>query len=377
MTVSGDGSWRKRGFDSLYGVTTIIGHYTGKVLDLFISSKNCKACEQWTGLEGTADYEEFWKQHAPNCQINHTGSSGKMEVEGMCHMFQRSEEKFGVKYVNYIGDGDSKTFPAIVNSNPYPGIIITKKECIGHVQKRISTRLRNLKKKTTGLGGKGKLTGKLIDELTRYYGLAIRRNCHSLEAMKNAVMATFYHLQSTDQKPQHDLCPTGKDSWCKWQKAKALNKLDSFHHAPALHPDVVKAIEPIYKNLSSDELLEKCVGGFTQNNNESFNNVLWRIAPKITHSGCCIMRIASYIAACTFNAGSKSYLQVMEYLGIKVGPNANNYCEEADENRLHQAEIQAANATREGRILRKQLRAADDENLLEIEGLLYGPGIAD
>lgn len=64
----------------------------------------------------------------------------------MCHMFQRSEEKYDVKYVNYIGDGDSKTFPAIVDSNPYPGITITKKECIGHVQKRMGTRLRNLKK---------------------------------------------------------------------------------------------------------------------------------------------------------------------------------------------------------------------------------------
>lgn len=67
----------------------------------------------------------------------------------------------------------------------------------------------------------------------------------------------------------------------------------------------------------------------------------------------------------------------MEYLGIKVGSNANNYCEEADEDRFHQAEIQAANATREGRILRKLLRAVDTDNLLEIEGLLYGPRIAD
>jgi len=57
LTVSGDGSWRKRGFNSLYGVTTIIGYYTGKVLDLFISSKTCKTCEQWTGLEGITDYE--------------------------------------------------------------------------------------------------------------------------------------------------------------------------------------------------------------------------------------------------------------------------------------------------------------------------------
>jgi len=33
--------------------------------------------------------------------------------------------------------------------------------------------------------GKGKLIGKLIDELALYYGLAIRRNPNSVENMKN------------------------------------------------------------------------------------------------------------------------------------------------------------------------------------------------
>lgn len=264
-----DGSWRKRGFNSLYRVT-IIGHYTGKVLDLFVSSKTCKACEQWTGLEGTADYEKFWEQHAPNCQINHTESSGKMEIEGMCHIFQRSEEKYDVKYGNYIGDGDSKTFPAIVDSNPYP-ITITKMNVLDMYRNEWVRDFEIWKKNRTWWKGQ---IDREINWWIRYYSLAIQRNCYLLEAMKNAVMATFYHLQSTNEKPQHDLCPTGKDSWCKWQKAKALNKLDSFYHASALHPNVVKAIEPIYKDLSSDKLLEKCVGGFTQNNNESFNNVL-------------------------------------------------------------------------------------------------------
>ena len=32
--VSGDGSWKKRGFKSLYGVTTLIAHYSGKVIDI-------------------------------------------------------------------------------------------------------------------------------------------------------------------------------------------------------------------------------------------------------------------------------------------------------------------------------------------------------
>jgi len=33
ITVSGDGSWRKRGFSSLYGFVSLIGWYTGKVVD--------------------------------------------------------------------------------------------------------------------------------------------------------------------------------------------------------------------------------------------------------------------------------------------------------------------------------------------------------
>jgi len=37
------------------------------------------------------------------------------------------------------------------------------------------TRLRNLKKNTKDLGGKSKLTGKLIDELALYYSVAIEK----------------------------------------------------------------------------------------------------------------------------------------------------------------------------------------------------------
>lgn len=41
LTVSGDGSWKKRGFSSLFGVTTLIGNNTGKVIDLIVKSSYC------------------------------------------------------------------------------------------------------------------------------------------------------------------------------------------------------------------------------------------------------------------------------------------------------------------------------------------------
>lgn len=135
LVVSGDGSWRKRGFSSLFGLVTLIGWSTGKVIDIIIKSKYCKACEYWKKKSDTAEYAEWLETHANQCQINHEGSAGKMEVDAVVEMFQRSESLYEVKYGRYIGDGDSKTFKGILNAEPYENFTIQKKECIDHVQK--------------------------------------------------------------------------------------------------------------------------------------------------------------------------------------------------------------------------------------------------
>ncbi|KOC59390.1 hypothetical protein WH47_11901 [Habropoda laboriosa] len=53
----------------------------------------------------------------------------------------------------------------------------------------MGTRLRNARKTNKGIGGKGteKLTEKVIAELTKYYGLAIRRNPNSVEEMRKGM----------------------------------------------------------------------------------------------------------------------------------------------------------------------------------------------
>jgi len=183
ITVSGDDSWRKRGFSSLYGFVSLIGWYTGKVVDILVKSKYCKACEFWKRKGDTEEYEKWAQTHEEACQANHEGSAGKMKVDSVIEMFRRSESLFDIKYANYVGDGDSKTFKGILDSQPYEDFTVKNKKCIDHVQKRMGSRLRKLKQSTKGLGGKGKLTGKLIDELSIYYGLAIRRNYDSIEKM--------------------------------------------------------------------------------------------------------------------------------------------------------------------------------------------------
>ena len=41
LTVTGDGTWHKRGFTSLYGVFSLIGAYTNKFIDIFVKSAYC------------------------------------------------------------------------------------------------------------------------------------------------------------------------------------------------------------------------------------------------------------------------------------------------------------------------------------------------
>lgn len=156
LTVSGDGSWRKRGFSSLFGFMSLIGWHTGKVVDFLVKSKFCKACEYWEKKHDTEEYAEFKEKHEENCQANHSGSAGKMEIDAAMEMFKPSESLYNVRYAHYIGDGDSKTYKGIVDNKPYGDFVVTKKECIGHVQKRMGTRLRNLKKEAKNLGGRGK-----------------------------------------------------------------------------------------------------------------------------------------------------------------------------------------------------------------------------
>ena len=102
--------------------------------------------------------------HKETCSANPEGSAGKMEVDAVIEVFRRSLENLGVRFLYYVGDGDSKTYTGIIKAAPYGKTEVTKKECVDRVQKRIGTRLRACKKKH-GLGDRGKLTGKLIDQL--------------------------------------------------------------------------------------------------------------------------------------------------------------------------------------------------------------------
>lgn len=385
VTVSGDGSWAKRGFTSLTGIVSLIGKHSKKILDVAVMSSYCGACAYRKKITDAIGFAAWYEKHKDNCSANHEGSAGKMEVQGVVKMFLRSEEKYAVRYGFYIGDGDSKTFKMLLNTHPYGEDFVVKKlECVLHVAKRIfkrasdakkiltqrrkagSAELKDGEKKTKKVAAPKKvvkkpkvvikkvktadLTIKLMKELSTNYSLAIQRNSNSVECMRNEIWAGYYHKISTDSKPQHTYC---SDSWCKYKKAEANNALKNYKHPPALASDVQEVLKPIYEDLTKTELLERCLGGNTQNNNECFNSTVWAMAPKHVFNGKKIVKIACLTAACIFNEGFSPVLKIMEVMGITIGQTAMQFATMRDQHRIVRANRRSTEASKEGRIKKK------------------------
>ena len=80
-------------------------------------------------------YDNFMTTH--ECSINHVGTAGSIEASGLKGFFMTSVETNKLRYTNYIGEGESKSYNDIFQADPYEGTGVNKLECIGHIQKRV------------------------------------------------------------------------------------------------------------------------------------------------------------------------------------------------------------------------------------------------
>ena len=379
--VSGDGTWRKRGFTSSVGVVAVMSILTGKVIDTEVMSKECRTCSINKFKPGTPEFDEWWEGHQHNCHVNFEGSSGKMDPAGTKEIFSRSIDKHGLRYTEFLGDGDSKSYHDLVQSKIYGDVPVQKLECVGHIQKRMESRLRSLKKRLgstkfsdgKSIGGKGRLTDKLIDSLQVYYGRAIRSNTHCKESMKNAVMAIWEHSRSTDASPHHELCPQGSDSWCGFQRdvATGLQEYKHIHPVPAA---VAQEIKSTFEALSADELLISCLHGGTRNRNESFNSLIWQRAPKTKHSSLPTAELATYLAIGHFNDGSKTIKSILLELGLEAGKFCEAGCRKIDRQRMDQSRRQSTDKAKTRRRALRNKRKGYKDTLEDREGLQYQSG---
>lgn len=136
ITVVVDGGWSKRSHRHSYnaksGVGIIIGQATGKLLYIGVRNKYCTACTQGVPQD----------KHV--CFKNWSQSSSEMEPDIILEGFKQAEKVHGVRYIRFIGDGDSSVYPTLIQCVPGWGRFITKMKCANHSCKCYRSALEKL-----------------------------------------------------------------------------------------------------------------------------------------------------------------------------------------------------------------------------------------
>ena len=376
--VSVDGTWQRRGFSSLNGAVAALSIQTGKVLDIAPLSRYCQTCINIRKLEKSNPtlFIKLNDEHA--CNMNHTGSAPAMETEGAKLIFERSIQKNNICYTEYYGDGDTKSHVKVADTYKDIGKAVIKKECIGHVQKRVGCRLRKLRKVVPGIGGKGKgkLKDKVIDKLQNYYGIAIRSNLNDKSAMKKAIGASLFHVGASaeTQHEYHIHCPDGGDSWCLYKADKA-NNTSNYKPGEGIEKEILlKHVKPIFAELSKDELLDKCLDGKTQNQNESYNGMIWKRIPKDTFVKRTQFEIGVYDSVAHFNIGNLATLLIYDKSNIERGYYTVVGCTEDNQYRTKNAKRLSSDTFKSRRRFLRGKRKSKGDKTRVLEGKLYGPG---
>ena len=130
ITVSNDGSWQRRGFQSKNGVVTTltVNGKESKVIDTHVLSSHCDSCAKNRKKLTADEFDRWYVGHEEDCEKNHEGSAGSMEAVGTETIFRRSQELYGLRYTGFLGDGDSKSFTSVHDAQP--AIYDTEIKCL-------------------------------------------------------------------------------------------------------------------------------------------------------------------------------------------------------------------------------------------------------
>ena len=134
--------------------------------------------------------------------------------------------------------------------------------------------------------------------------------------MKKAVWAVLFHCTNfTDREYRHRMCPRNEDSWCKYHIDKQKNT-DTYKEHLSLPVNICELIKPIFKALSADDLLSKCLHGKTQNANEALNAIIWKRCPKTVFVSKNTLETGVNSAIIEFNEGPSGIILVLREFGL-------------------------------------------------------------
>ena len=210
ITVIVDGGWSKRSHRHSYnaksGVGIIIGQATGKLLYIGVRNKYCTACARGSSP----------KQHT--CYKNWNESSSQMEPDIILEGFKQAERVHSVRYMRFVGDGDSSVYLTLVQNVPGWGRYIKKQECANHCCKCYRSGLEKLVQENPSYKGKkGRLTKKMRCRLTSAARCAIKMRSKepditkAVKLLERDLQNGPYHCFGHHDRCSPDFCLAAKE----------------------------------------------------------------------------------------------------------------------------------------------------------------------
>ena len=226
------------------------------------------------------------------------------------------------------------------------------------------------------LGGKGGgLTITKCDTIQNFYGKCIRDNKNDPTGMSKATIAILDHYSSTPDKPRHDSCPQGINSWCSYNKDKALN---THFHKPiknALRPAVREVMLPLFNRLSDESFLEGCKECYTQNPNESVHHIIWSLATKDQFNSPMETSLAISLGTCVFNSGLEyTAYNLLKSCDITVSQSMVQAWRKIDNERMQQSEYKERESVQLRRKQVKRNACKKQDAFLRFENTHYQSG---
>src|SRR5699024_5688280 len=86
----------------------------------------------------------------------------------------------------------------------------------------------------------------------------------------------------------------------------------------------------VFERMGDEELLKKVTHGKTQNANESANSTIWNLLPKNGYGHLPLVELSTYMAVGLYNEGKITVLDVLDSLGIPVGKEMTQKCQQED-----------------------------------------------
>ena len=180
--------------------------------------------------------------------------------------------------------------------------------------------------------------------------------------MQSATKAPLFHVASNkDHNLHYSHCPIGPDSWCKYNQDH-VNETTNYKPGSGLPISIVLKLRPIFEELSNEYLLKKCLHGMTQNQNETFNAMIWSRIPKSTYVSFSQLQLGVYDAVANFNIGRKASILIFEKLNMIPGKYCLEGCRKINEKWLSKSKYDNLEATKKRREIRRgKAKTKDDK----------------